>query len=220
MLKVPSLEKYSIRTGCIVDENMLLLLLEDIELADEGLPYSGLAFWLRDKDWHLSRIDYDGISAKVISGSPTSRKTIVVGDSGDFSELMKGKVRHGVIKDGKGIASVKNIRGTVIAVGVLGKVFHMSDSGEWDDLRDKLIEENLESCCEYPSGGFLVCGWQGTIAHYNNGVVEKFESGINVNLTDIVCDNNGKIFSCGQKGTIVCGQKKCTKTFRIKWYHG
>jgi hypothetical protein len=208
MLNAPSLDKLSIRTGLIVDPDMVFLMLEDPTLAEEDVPHAGVAIWIKDRDWHRSRLDYNAISATVVPGEAgVSRQIIVVGNAGNFTVMSGGTTTHGVIMDEDGLASVNYVRGSVIAVGILGGVYRMQDRNSWEELTNKSVEENLSAVCAHPSGGFLVCGWQGLMALYDRGTVERLESGTNVILTGVICDNDGEIIACGQNGTIVRGSK-------------
>ena len=185
---------------------MGFLLLEDPILSSKDVPHAGVAIWQRDKDWHRIRVDYNGISGTVVPGKAgVNRRVIIVGDTGKYTEMSGGKAIEGVIKEDDALASVNFVNGSVIAVGILGGVYRMRDSTSWEELTDKNIEENLSSVCAFPSGGFVVCGWEGVIALYKSGAVKRIQSGTNVILTSIICDEKGEVFACGQKGTIICG---------------
>ena len=212
MLNAPSLDELIIRTGRIVDPNMVFLLLEDPTLAEEDVPHAGVAFWIKARDWHRSRLDYNGISAAVVPGEAgVSRRLIVVGNTGNFTVMSGGTTTHGVIRNEDALASVNYVHGSVIAVGILGRIYRMIDSTSWEVLTDLSIDTNIESVCQHPTGGFLVCGWQGLIALYDRGAAERLESGTNVILTSVICDNDGEIIACGQRGTIVRGSKDSLK---------
>ena len=54
------------------------------------------------------------------------------------------------------------------------------------------------------------------MAHYEGKNVERFESGTNVILTDIICDQDGEVLTCGQNGTIVRGVKNALKPLNLE----
>lgn len=209
MSDIPSLANLSIRTGRIIAPTMILLLLENLTLVEQDIPYTELAFWLKDKDWHLSSLDYNGISAATqLSEDKKSYRAIILGDSGDYSEITIGDISKNRISNGQGMASVSFIHNKVVAVGIRGKIFDISDISTYSELSTQENNQNIEASCEYISESFLVCGWKGLIALYNNdNSIEQLDSGTNVILTDITCDENGEILACGQKGTIIRGYK-------------
>jgi hypothetical protein len=134
MLNAPSLDELIIRTGRIVDPNMVFLLLEDPTLAEEDVPHAGVAFWIKGGDWHQSRLDYNGISAAVVPGEASvGLRLIVVGNTGNFTVMSEGMTTHGVIKDEDALASVNYVDGMVIAVGILGGVYRMQDTNSWEE---------------------------------------------------------------------------------------
>ncbi len=217
MSNEPPLQEHHYRTGCIVDPALILLLLEDPVIAEQDMPYTVVAIWQKDKDWYEASLDYDGISATVAPGiAGVNRQLVIIGNTGKFTVMSGGSSTEGVIKDEDALASVNYIHGSVIAVGIHGGIYRMNDSSSWDDLTNKLIKTNFESCCEYPEGGFLVCGWKGVVALYDGTSAERLESGTNVILTCITCDEEGEILACGQKGTIVQGKKESLKPLPLE----
>jgi hypothetical protein len=207
----PSLEELKIRTGAIVDPNLIYLLMEDPVLAEQDVPHTTVAIWQPSKQWIRASLDYDGISIAVTPGDPGVRKVVIVGSTGKCTVIVGGKAMPGVIKDEDGLASANYVHGSVIAVGILGGVYRMQDRNSWEDLTNNSVEENLSAVCVHPSDGFLVCGWQGLMALYDRGTVERLESGTNVILASVICDNDGEIIACGQNGTIVRGSKDALK---------
>jgi hypothetical protein len=127
--------------------------------------------------------------------------------TGKYTAVVDGSVVSGIIVDEGALASTDVIRGSVMAVGIIGGRYRMKDPHTWEDLSKASVTANFEAVCEYPSGGLLVCGWDGLVAHYDGGSVERLESGTNVILTDIICDGNGGILACGQRGIILRGTK-------------
>ena len=195
-----------IRTGRIVDANMVFLLMEDPVLAEDDVPHSGVAIRRRDNDWRLSRLDYNGISAAVVpEATGVNRQVVVIGNTGKCTVLSEGTGTDGVIKDETALASVSLVHGSVIAVGIVGGVYRMTRPDSWEELTDETVEENLSAVCGHPAGGFLVSGWQGLVSHYRDDGVTRLETGTNVILTDIMCDDGGEIIACGQRGTVLRG---------------
>ena len=103
-----------------------------------------------------------------------------------------------------------------MAVGIIGGIYRMKDPHTWEELSNPSVTANLEAVCEDPSGGFLACGWDGLVAHYEGGSVEQLESGTNVILTDIICDDGGEIFACGQRGIILRGTKGALRPLNVE----
>ncbi|MEH6814531.1 MAG: hypothetical protein V7677_18505 [Motiliproteus sp.] len=212
MSNTPSLDNFIIRTGCIVNPDLVYLLLESPEIAEKDIPHTSIGVWQRNKDWIKASLEYDGISAAVCAGDSGGKRVVIVGSTGNFTAIDGGRATNGIIKKKEdALASVNFVHGSVLAVGILGRIYRMKDPSSWDVLTNELIKTNIESSCEYPAGGFLVCGWQGLVAHYHGVVAERLESGTNVILTCIICDDDGEIFACGQKGTIVHGKKNSLK---------
>ena len=204
----PSLEELEIRTGALVDPNLLYLLLEDHSLAEQDTAHTVVGVWQRGKDWITASLNYNAISVAVKPGAPGVRQVVIVGNSGNsgnFTVSAGGKATTGEIDDETELASASYVNEAVMAVGIVGGVYRMKDASSWEDLTDKRVEENIEAVCGHPSGAFVVCGWQGLVAVYENGGVERIETGTNVILTDIICDDKGEIVVCGQRGTVLRG---------------
>jgi len=206
MANRPNLDQLEIRTGLIVNPNMITLLIEDRVLAQKDIPYTEIAVWQNGRDWHRSSVNYNGVSAAVFPGKPgVNRQLVIVGDTGRFTELSGGAGTEGVIKDEHSMAAVSLVHGSIMAVGIVGGVFRMTSKTTWEDLTDPRVEQNIEAICGHPSGGFVVSGWEGLVALYGDADVERIETGTNVILTDIICDEKGEIVVCGQRGTLVRG---------------
>ena len=217
MSNTPSLDDFNIRTGCIVNPDLVYLLLEAPKIAEKDIPHTSIGVWQRNKDWIKASLDYDGISTAVCAGESGGMKVVIVGATGSFTAIDGGRATNGIIKKKEdALASVNNVHGSIIAVGILGRIYRMKDQSSWDDLTDESIKTNIESICEYPGGGFLVCGWQGLVALYDGDAAKRFESGTNVILTSIICDKDGEMLACGQKGTIVRGSKDSLKPLELE----
>jgi hypothetical protein len=214
MVPLP-LEELDTRTGCIVDPSLIYLLLEDPVLAERDVPHTTAAIWQPSKEWIRASLDYNGISIAATRGDPGVRKVVIVGNTGKCTVIAGGKVTTGVIKDEDALASVNYVHDSVIAVGILGGIYRMNHANSWEDLTDEDVDENLSAVCAHPSGGLLVSGWRGMVALYSGGKVERIQSGTNVILTDIICDEDGEIVACGQRGTIIRGNKDSLRPLEL-----
>jgi len=206
MTNAPSLDKSELRTGRIIDQDTIVLLLELSAAAERDIPHTGIAIWQRFQDWKKLRLDYNGIDVTPIPGQSGSEPSfVIIGDTGKYTAVLGGSSVSGIIAEEDALAAANVIRTSVMAVGITGGVYRMKDPHTWEQLGNPLVTTNLEAVCEYPSGGFLVCGWEGLVAHYEGESVQRLESGTNVILTDIICDDGGEIFACGQRGIILRG---------------
>jgi hypothetical protein len=212
MSDAPSLEKSEVRTGRIIDPNTIVLLLEFPAVAQRDIPHTGVAIWRRGKDWLKRRLDYNGIDVTRVPRQLDSElRFVIIGNTGKFTAVMDGTSVSGIVVEEDALASANIVHNSVLAVGILGGVYRMKDKNSWEKLTNENIKENLSAVCAHPSGGFLVCGWRGLIALYERGNAERLESGTNVILTSVICDNDGEIIACGQNGTIVRGSKDALK---------
>jgi hypothetical protein len=217
MTDAPSLSKMEMRVGRIIDPNTIILLLELDAAAQRDIPHTGIAIWRRAQDWKKLRIDYNGIDVTGFPGrSGPEPSYVIIGNTGKYTAVLDGSAVSGFIVRENALASADVIRGSVMAVGIIGGVYRMKDPHAWEQLSNPLVTANLEAVCEYPSGGFLVCGWDGLVAHYDGAGVEQLESGTNVILTDIICDDGGEIFACGQRGIILRGTKGALRPLNLE----
>jgi len=201
----PSLDELEIRTAAIVDPNLLYVLLEDRAMASRDAAHTVVGVWQRDKDWLLLSLKYNGVSIAVKPGAPGVRQVVIVGSGGEFTVSAGGKATTGEVASDTELASARLVDGTIMAVGIAGGVFRMTSPTAWDDVTDARVEENVEAICAHPAGGFLVSGWQGLVAHHRDGGVKRVKTGVDVILTDIICDDEGEIVACGQRGTLLRG---------------
>jgi hypothetical protein len=217
MSDAPSLSKNEIRTGRIIDQETVILLLEVIAAAHRDIPHTGIAIWRRFGGWNKLGLDYNGIDVTACPGRSSSEPSfVIIGNTGKYTAALDGSVVSGTIVEEDALASANVVRGSVMAVGITGGVYRMADLHTWSQLSNPLVTTNLEAVCEYPSGGFLVCGWDGLVAHYEGQRVDQLESGTNVILTDIICDDGGEIFACGQRGTILRGIKGALRPLHLE----
>jgi hypothetical protein len=217
MTDAPSLSKSEIRTGRIIDPNTIVLLLEMSAAAQRDIPHTGIGIWQRFGDWKKLRLDYNGIDVTEFPGrSGSDPSFVIIGNTGKYTVVLDGSSVSGIVVEEDALASADVIRGSVMAVGIIGGVYRMKDPHTWEQLANPLVTANLEAVCEYPSGGFLVCGWDGLVAHYEGESVERLESGTNVILTDIICDDGGEIFACGQRGVILRGPKGALRPLNLE----
>jgi hypothetical protein len=216
VMALVSLEELKIRTGAIVDPHLIYILMEDPVLAEQDVPHTGVVIWQPGKQWIRTSLDYDGISIAATPGDPAVRKVVIVGTTGKCTVITGGKATPGVIKHEDALASVNYAHDSVIAVGIRGGIYRMQNRNSWKELNNKSVKENLSAVCAHPSAGFLVCGWRGLMALYDRGTAERLESGTNVILTSVICDNDGEIIACGQNGTIVRGNKDTLKRLDLQ----
>jgi len=209
MAEAPSLEQFNLRTGRILNPDSAVVLLEDPVIAAQDVPYTVIAIWKRGHDdWYRGSIEHDGISAAIIPPiRDREKQLVIVGPSGKCTVMDSKAVTLGTIREDYDFSSVACVEGSAVAVGINGSVNRMLDRDAWSDLSHPDVSEVLEGICPYPKGGFLVSGWNGLVAHYDGKNVERCETGTNVILTGILCDDTGEIFACGQRGTIVRGTK-------------
>ena len=210
MSNTPDKDDFSIRTGRIVNDEKIILLLEHDKMMNAGIPHTEVAISLKDKNWQRGSLKFNGICAVSLPEVAVEKFCIcTIGDEGDFLEMNSGKTNAGKIENANGLASIDNINGEFVAVGILGKIFRKSVGSPWENISLNDAKINLESSCSYPKGGILVCGWEGGAAFVDdaNKTSEIIETGTNVILTSICCDNNGEILICGQRGTILRGTK-------------
>lgn len=216
MTNPPPLEELDIRTGAIADLSSVYLLMEDPVLAEQDIPYTTVGIWQSGEDWIRGSLDYNGISVMVMPYDPEVERVVIVGNTGKCTLIEDDQITPGIIKDEDALASVNHVHGSVIATGILGGLYRMQHADSWEALTHKDVRENLSAACAHPSGGILACGWRGLIALYNGGEVERIESGTNVILTDVICDQDGELFACGQRGTIVRGHKDALKPLELE----
>jgi hypothetical protein len=190
--------------------------MEDPVLAEQDAPHTTVAIWQPGKEWIRASLTYDGISVAATRGDPGVRKVVIVGSTGKCTVIAGGKATQGVVKEEDALASVNYVRDSIISVGILGGIYKMKDANAWQELRHDDVEENLSAACAHPSGGVLVSGWRGLVALFSGSDVERLETGTNVILTDVICDGDGEILACGQKGIIVRGKKNALKPVTVE----
>ena len=217
MSDAPSLDKSEVRTGRIIDPNTIVFLLEFPAVAQRDIPHTGVAIWQRGQDWLKRRLDYNGIDVTPIPGQSDSElRFVIIGNTGRYTAVMDGNSVSGIIVEEDALASANVVQDSVLAVGILGGVYRMQNTNSWEELTNENVEENLSAVCAHPSGGFLVSGWRGLVALYSGSDVERIETGTNVILTGIICDEDGEIFACGQRGIILRGTKDGLKPLNLE----
>lgn len=205
MTIAPSLEKYTIRTGRILGPDTVILLLESPEIAELDIPHAAIAIWRRGQDWIKHSVDFNAMAvSRLPNPSGSDVQFVIIGNTGKFAVVTDQGLGSGDIVVDDALASVTVVHSSVMAVGILGGIYQMTGPSTWQEVNTPSLTTNLSAICEYDASSSLVCGWEGLVAHLDGDNVRLLESGTNVILTSILCEES-QVLACGQRGTILQG---------------
>jgi hypothetical protein len=136
---------------------------------------------------------------------------VVVAGSGEQHEEAIGDEQTGPRARGS-LRGGRVIGGLMHAVGMGRQIYRREARNEWRDLAPDLGATEEEGAVGFEGvDGFgideLYCvGWKGEIHSFDGREWHRAGSPTNLILTDVCCAGDGRVYACGQAGTLVRGR--------------
>jgi hypothetical protein len=106
-----------------------------------------------------------------------------------------------------GIRSVSEIAGKAYAVGLGGMVYRLDRLDRWTRIDEGLPDTfDIQAAHGFDATDLYAVGHDGDLWHYNGKKWSKRELPTNVNLTEVHCAGDGRVYITGHHGVLIRGR--------------
>lgn len=176
-----------------------------------------------DDEWWQLQFPFDLVSLTYLVQAGSDRNAWwLVGKRGEVVEVVGGNARVSTISTaGTGedsklgyLSKIRNIDGDLFICGYRRQVYRRENdswpliSGPILDKKKKGPWNGFESIDGFSTSDVYAVGDEGEIWHYDGAKWEQCDSPTNRNLADVRCFADGKVWACGDGGTIICGNRQ------------
>jgi hypothetical protein len=139
-------------------------------------------------------------------------KMVAISEDGDVFTYVGGKSATETIEPRPAVLrGVTTLDGKAMAFGMRRQVYRRDGEGRWKPMHAPDIKEGeaagFEALCGFSLSDVYAAGWEGEIWHYDGRRWRNEDSPVNVILTGATTHDDGKVYICGQNGTLLCGRK-------------
>lgn len=188
---------------------LIYLVIKDRGLADQDIEHSRFIAFQRDQLAHMADKNWSSI-AICVAKKPVE-KMIAIGEDGEVFTYVGGTSTDEVIQPqpvclrGMGV-----VDGYPLACGMQRQVYKRIDENSWLAMHAPSPEQGANAGFEAISGfsesEIYAVGWDGEIWQWDNSKWMNRTSPTNFILTGVCCAGNGKVYICGQNGTLLGGR--------------
>jgi hypothetical protein len=143
----------------------------------------------------------------------------VMGINGTIIRLVTGKFLEEIVDESQDgpqyigdLRAIKTIGKHAYVVGMGRTAYRCDGVAKWTRIDQGLrcpegddSNAGLNSIDGFSETDIYTVGWDGEIWHYDSKSWRQIESPTNVALFRVVCGQDGKVYACGQMGTLICG---------------
>ncbi len=206
-------------SGCAPFIDLIFFAKEVDELAAEDTPNSSFfSFDERDTDAQFRKYDtsvnWPAIAMATIKPEDSSRNVVAIGPNGDYWELEPASTQQSVgkIADFQGnLRTLSVIDERIFACGMGRVVLRRDRKGQWASIgpnptKDDADVIGFEDIGGYSKDEMYAVGWGGEIWWFDNGTWRRVDSPTSVNLTALICAENGSVYIVGHNGIMLQGR--------------
>jgi len=215
---------FQISTGTVRDRERAYLLATKHSLLERQIPHTRIftrrrgswgSFDLHDRTLYSASVCFKPAERFVAigeagTGQPTRARLIGGGEVTDevIEDGENSPARRGPLREVRGIAG-----GRAYAVGTCRQVYRRDVAGIWtciDQTARTPIGKITDSCFESVDGfsetDIYAVGWGGEMWHFDGQKWTALASLTNLDLHKVRCAGDGKVYACGQVGTVLRGR--------------
>ncbi len=206
-------------SGCAPLYDLLFFAKELDELVENDMPNSSF-FCFDEQDTSAQFRKYDesvgwpaiAMATSKLEGS--SRDVVAIAPNGDYWEVKPSTAQESVgrIADFKGnLRTLSVIDETIFACGMGRVVLRREGRGQWTAIGPELRKDDadvvgFEDIDGYSKDEMYAVGWGGEIWWLDNGMWRNVDSPTSVNLTAVICGENGSVYIVGHNGIMLRGR--------------
>jgi hypothetical protein len=190
--------------------DLVYMAVTDDEFVRAGQEHSFFVSNQKGQWFDCGRADWKCVGMTVVR-HPTE-KMLALSENGEVHTYVKGVSKPETIEPLLGsLRGVCAIDDRAVAFGIRRQVFVREDEGQWRAMHAPNAvgdeEPAFEAMCGRSLSDLYAVGWDGEIWHYNGKRWRKEDSPTDIILTGATVHSDGKVYICGQDGTLLRGLK-------------
>ncbi len=205
--------QFTFQTGDGSKDHTAYVLADYDPLTKKNTPNSSLFWWDKGR-WAGQELQWD---AATVCCSTTPRNEILILGV----ERQVARIENGSLAEEKSIPThsiapsemrrSKTINGRAYVVGG-HEIYRRENINQWKAVHSKLNpslgdEPSFEALDGFSDDEIYVVGWSGSIWYFDGSFWQQCESPTRENLTSIECAEDGWVYICGSRGTVLKGRK-------------
>lgn len=212
-------DKSTFLSGCAPLYRFFFFAKEVDELVAEDTPNSSFfRFYEEDADAQFRKYDesvnWPAIAMATIKPVGSTRNVVAIGPNGDYWELEPASTQESVgrIANFQGnLRTLSVIDETIFACGMGRVVLRRDGKGQWTSIgpnprKDDADVIGFEDINGYSKDEMYAVGWGGEIWWFDNSTWRRVDSPTSVNLTALICAENGSVYIAGHNGIMLRGR--------------
>jgi hypothetical protein len=211
------LDDFSIVTGELRNDDLGYITLVKDDLARDHVEHSFFLVFHRGKWlWPTANADMaNWTTTSLTVVKEPLEQALFMGLWGQIQRVGSGDVNEELAlaslpegpKDSGPVRCIRAIAGRAYAVGMGRQVYERKGTDSWErmdmDVRTDLAVHSFEAIHGLDATSMYAAGRRGEIWHYDGMQWRQEDSPTKRIITDIWCSGSGKVFACGQGGTVL-----------------
>ncbi|HZN62452.1 MAG TPA: hypothetical protein VFC90_08620 [Planctomycetota bacterium] len=189
-------------------KDLCYFLIQDKKLAAKEVEHARFISFDRGLLAHMGDRNWKGVAACVVK-KPTE-KFVAVGEDGEVFTYVGGKVtEEKITPKPKVLRGVGVVDGLAVACGMKRQVYRRDGEATWTAMHAPAPDKGnagFEAVSGFSSKELYAVGWNGEIWEWNGKKWVNRASPTNLILTGVCCAGDGKVYVCGQNGTLLRGR--------------
>lgn len=222
-MKIQGIDRYfeglSVSTGVVRMPDLAYALTTSDSLTEERVPHTRIHSFYRGQ---LGDVDLQWTACSATVCKQPQERLIAISETGLVQSLGGGPPREeprisserssprtrGPLREVRGVAD-----GRAYAVGTARQAYRRDAPGTWVRIDESAqtkdmdpTEVSFESIDGFSETDIYTVGWEGEIWRYDGQVWRRLDSPTNLALHKVRCGSDGRVYACGQTGTLLRGQ--------------
>lgn len=198
-------------TGAARFSYLVYLVIQDKALTERSVDHCRLIAFQRGELAHIADRNWNTTAICVVK--KPSEKMVAISEYGDVLTYVKGVTTEELIQPRPTVVrNVGVVDGIALACGMRREVFMRVREAEWIAIPAPVPapQENagFEAICGFSMAEVYAVGWDGEIWQWNGEKWVERPSPTNLILTGICCGEDGRVYVCGQGGTLIRGRNE------------
>ncbi len=196
-------------SGAARFRDLIYLVARDRSLEGRGVAHSRFIAFDQGKFAHMGDRNWTAVATSVVK--EPADKMVAVGEDGDVFTYVGGKASDEIIEPRPvALRGVGIVAGLSIACGMRRQVFRRVGDNSWVAMHapSPASDENagFEDICGFNLREIYAVGWNGEIWQWDDVRWVNRPSPTNLILTGACCGEDGRVYVCGQNGSLIRGR--------------
>ena len=190
-------------------KDLIYFIVLDKKLAAQEKEHARFIGFKEGKLGHMGDRNWKAVAACVVK--KPSERFLALGEDGEvFTYLGGGKVvEEKIVPKPKVLRGVGVVDGLAVACGMKRQVYRRDGEATWTAMHAPAPDKGnagFEAVAGFSSKEMYAVGWNGEIWEWNGKKWVNRASPTNLILTSVCCAADGKVYICGQTGTLLKGR--------------